>query len=185
MGFEMKTHDLSQALTQLATEAHRLAEDELDDRGDSTERYRQARSLNERLLALRSQVDSAPPDGRALLDDTWRAAERDLIFLLNAAESTSPPDMSQDVTALARQISAEAFDLAVALATGKADKATLQPKVLALDERLKKLAHMPGHDAPAVQQALSDADLDMNYVFAGGKGSTSVRLAQYLQSQKR
>lgn len=177
----MNSQELEQELTQLENKAHRLAEEELDEIGDRTERYEAARSLNDRLMSLRGQVDSAPAAERAELDDIWRAAERDLIFLLFAAGQAETAAAPQDVSSLARQLSAEAFELARTMVSGQVDPSKLQEKVLELDKRLKELAHLPGHEAPDVQRALSEADLDLTFVYAGGKGAMSLRMHRFMQ----
>ena len=181
----MKPKELGEELTQLKSEAHRLAEEELDETGNRTERYEAARSLNDRLISLRGQVDAAPAAERAELDDVWRAAERDLTFLLFAADQAETAAAPQDLTSLARQLSAEAFELGLTMVTSQVDPSKLQEKVLELDKRLKELAHRPGHDAPEVQKALSDADLDLTFVYAGGKGAMSIRMHRFMQEGTR
>ena len=180
----MNPKELEQELTQLKSEADRLAEEELDETGNRTERYEAARALNDRLMSLRGQVDAAPAVERAELDELWRAAERNLIFLLFAAgqaEAAAP----QDLGSLARQLSTEAFELAQTMVSGQVDPSKLQEKVLELDKRLKELAHLPGHEAPDVQKALGEADLDLTFVYAGGKGAMSLRMHRFMQEGTR
>jgi hypothetical protein len=68
---------------------------------------------------------------------------------------------------------------------GQVDQSKLQEKVLELDKRLKELAHLPGHEAPDVQKALGDADLDLTFVYAGGKGAMSIRMHRFMQEGTR
>ena len=177
----MNSKELERELTQLKSEADRLAGEELDGTGDRTERYKAARSLNDRLISLRAQVDSAPAADREELDDIWQAAERNLIFLLfsaDQAEAATP----KDLPSLARQLSTEAFELGKTMLAGQVELSELQAKVLELDKRLKELAHRPGNEAPDVQKALSDADLDLTFVYEGGKAPMSLRMHRFIQS---
>ena len=48
---------------------------------------------------------------------------------------------------------------------------------------MKELAHRPGNEAPEVQKALGDADLDLTFVYDGGKGPMSLRMHRFMQEQ--
>ena len=191
----MNSKELERELTQLKSEADRLAGEELDGTGDRTERYKAARSLNDRLISLRAQVDSAPAADGEELDDIWQAAERNLIFLLfSADQAETSADQAEtladqaeaatpkDLPSLARQLSTEAFELGKTMLAGQVELSELQAKVLELDKRLKELAHRPGNEAPDVQKALSDADLDLTFVYEGGKAPMSLRMHRFIQS---
>jgi hypothetical protein len=168
-------------LAELQREIHRLAEAELDQAGDPAARYQSARALNQQLAALHGQVETA---GLAELADMWRAAEREMIFLLAMADAAGPPP-AQDALAQARQLSAESFELAKSAAGGRMSRLELQQRAAALDSRLKSLAQSPGGNSPEVQQALGETGLDVRYALAGGKGPTSVRLHHHLQGSGR
>jgi hypothetical protein len=168
-------------LERLQQETHRLAEEELDQAGDPTDRYRAARALNEQLTALQGQIEAA---GAAALTDLWRAAQRDLIFLLAMADAAAAPP-AQDALSLARQLSAEAFELAKAMAAGQPNRTDLQQRAAVLDRQLKELAQTPGGRTLDVQQALGETGLDIRFVLAGGKGPTSLRLHGHLREGKK
>jgi len=179
----MTIEGLEDSLRGLEDSVHRLVVEELDDKGNPAERHRQAGLFREQLAGLRPQVDAVPAGTWAALDDLWRAVDRDLIFLEAMAAAAEPPApaAAPDVREQVRQISAGAFELAKVAAAGGGDSSEREQEALALRQRLKELVGQPGYGAPDVQQAFSEARLDLTYVLAGGRGATSIRLHHYLQ----
>lgn len=177
----MPTDSLQQDLTRLKEEANRLTKEELVGTGDKTIRYHTARSLNEQLLTLRKQVDAAPRKEKGQLDLLWRAAERDLIFLLFAADKVEKPKETGDIVVLFQRFGGEVFTLAKALASGQVDPAIAQQQGFELYKRLKEMTQMPGVEQPQVQQSIVETRQEITWICSGGKGPTSLRLHHHLK----
>jgi len=180
--------DLKSKLSDLYAETQSLTQDALEESGDADARAARARELDEQLRALRAELDQVESD-QAELERIWEAAERDVIFLLfEAGESQEEPAQgevtAEDVTARAMAISADAFDLAKAVIHKQIGQEERQKRVQELDQRLVDLAGLPGQDSPEVQEALSEADLDLNFAYEGGSGPMSLRVHHYLEGLK-
>ena len=172
--------DLKTVLSQIQKESQSLMQAALAYSGDKVERAAQADDLAERLQALQERVEGAAAD-RPELTLLWETIERDLIFVKFAA-TEEVPEPADQVASEAAAINREAFELAKAVVQGQISPETCQAQVRQLDQRIQDLVGKPGQESPEVQTALAEADLDLTYAFAGGKGATSVRLARYLQT---
>ncbi len=175
----MEANNLAQEIIRLKDEIHGLAGDELDQVGDPQARYAAARQLAEKVNAFKGQLEAVPEKQRRLLQELLRQAEPDLSFLefsanKAAAGSGQPPSTAEVI----RQFSAEVFALAKAMLAGKVPLAEAQQKVREFDAQLKDIAGLPGRDEPELQSLLSEARLELNWIFNGGKGPTSLRLGQ-------
>jgi hypothetical protein len=177
----MSSDTLQQDLTHLKEESNRLTKEELVGTGDKTRRYQAARRLNEQLLAFRKQVDSAPRKQKGQLDLLWRAAERDLTFLLFAADKAEKPQETDDIVALFQRFGGEVFSLAKALANGQVDPADAQQQGFEMYKRLKEMTQMPGVEQPEVQQSIVETRQEITWICSGGKGPTSLRLHHHLK----
>jgi hypothetical protein len=86
------------------------------------------------------------------------------------------------------QLSSEAFTLAQEAASGGGDKEAREKKARALNERLDELWPQiqagPASADPGLNNAWSDARLDVGYVLSNGDLSPSTRLYYYLESLK-
>lgn len=178
-------HNLKAELANMLEESQRLTYEELDGTGDKVKRHERAHQMCRCLEALREEIDAVPEEDRDELESLWQAVERDLVFLIFAAdeEQAQEPEPVQDIVLLARQINLEAFELAKQVIHGQIGVAERQSKFYELDQRIIDLVGLPGRDEPAVQRILNEAILELNFAYNGGNGASSLRVQQYIQEQ--
>ena len=182
----MDVNSLRQELQELKEQAHQLALDELDDLGAALLRHKQAYELNSRLEGLQAAIESVPKSQRAGLADLYQAVERDMIFLISEAEAAQPGTGKAQTPNLpdrARQINAQAFELAQAVALHPEDAGKLEAQARLLDDQIKQLVGQPGYSEAEVQSLMSEAVQDLRFVRMGGRGPMSLRLHHFLQAR--
>jgi hypothetical protein len=178
-------NDLKETLSSLHDETQAMVNEALDNAGDPSHRGAHAQELEKKLQTLREELDKSD-QAQDELEIIWQAVERDLIFLLFEAgeeqETTETKEITaDDVRSRAIAINTEAFELVKAVIHNQIDQEERQKRVRELDQRLVDLVGMPGRDAPEVQHALSEADLDLTYAYNGGVGAMSLRVNRYLE----
>lgn len=179
----MDIEALYQTLKQVKETVHNLVLEELEETGDQAARYQAARQIMEKVPSLHTQVESAPEEQRPRLEILLRGIDHDLTFLTYTANQTAAKEAkTQDTVSIIRQFSEEVFTLAKAFVNHEIELADTQQRVKEFDRRFKELAKLPGHEAPEIQRLLSEADLELTYIFNGGKGATSLRLDHYIHS---
>ena len=62
------------------------------------------------------------------------------------------------------------------LAAGDVPLPEATQQVRGFDARFKEIATLPGHEEPEMQRLLSESDLELTWIYNGGKGPTSLRL---------
>lgn len=173
----MELETLTKEIIQLKDQIHALVVEELDQVGDPKTRYTETRVLAEKVSDLKKHLETIPEKKRPFFQAMFYQIDPDLIFLDYAAnKAESLAETSTDVFGVIRQFSEEVFTLARALLEGKISPAEAQGKVKDFDTRFQEIAKLPGHETPEMQQLLSEADLELTWIFNGGKGPTSLRL---------
>lgn len=99
-------------------------------------------------------------------------------------EDTPPAPLSEPVVEAARRIRAEALELVRQYLAHGQLLAAIEQRAEDLDRQIRALAGQPGQDAPDVQRYLSDADLDIGFIYAGGRGASSVEAQQLIQGRR-
>jgi hypothetical protein len=86
---------------------------------------------------------------------------------------------------VAHRFSNEAFELAKTFVAGDGDQEELKAKAAELRERLpqisSQMASLPDAERADVNRVLSDANLDIGYVLAGGNVPSSIRLHHLME----
>ena len=174
---------LYQTLMKMKDALHNLVREELEETGDQAARNLAARQIMEKVPSLRTQVESAPEEQRPRLEILLRGIDHDLTFLTYTANQTAAKEAKTlDTVSIISQFSEEVFALAKAFVDHEIELADTQQRVKELDQRFKELAKLPGHEAPEIQRLLSEADLELTYIYNGGKGASSLRLDHYIHS---
>jgi len=178
----MDSDALYQSLLKIKDEVHNLVREELEEIGDQSARSLIARKYSEEVPSLRTQVASTSEEQRPRLENMLRAIDNDLIFLLYSANQTASREAkAQDPINIIRQFSEDVFTLAKAFVNKEVSLTDTQQRVKEFDIRFKELAKLPGHETPECQRLLSEADLELTFIYNGGKGATSLRLDHYIQ----
>lgn len=173
----MDLETLTQEIILVKNQIHALVVEELDQVGDPTTRYAEARRLALKVNELRSSLESIPEKKRPLFQALFYQIDPDLKFLDYAAhKAETQPEQPASTAMVIRQFSEEVFALARAFLEGKITLAEGQAKVREFNARFDEIATLPGRDLPELQRLLSEADLELTWVFNGGKGPTSLRL---------
>jgi succinate dehydrogenase flavin-adding protein (antitoxin of CptAB toxin-antitoxin module) len=177
----MDVETLYQTIEQLKATVHALAQEELAETGDTASRYQAVPNLVEEASSLNLQVATLPVDQRRRLENLLRTIDYELTFLtFSAGQAAAKTEKTQDASDVFRKFSDEVFNFTKEFVDKKINLADAQRRVKELDQRFKELAKLPGHETPEIQQLLSEADLELTYIFNNGKGATSLRLNRYL-----
>lgn len=173
----MNLETLTFEVIQLKNQIHALVVQELNQTGDPKTRYAEAGQLSTSIRELKKQLETIPEPKRPYFKALFYQIDADLTFLEYAAnKAVGQPELPGDTAAVIRQFSNDVFALAKSFLEGKITLAEGQAKVQEFNARFEEIAGLPGHEAPDMQRLLSEADLELTWIYNGGKGPTSLRL---------
>ena len=169
-------------LSELQEEAARLASAVLAGNQASVEDASAAVRIEERLNFLREQLNDAPEQEYDTIERAVYEIERSLTFVKAMAK---PPDT--DPLALANAINRDSYDLALSLLDGTLSLGDAQVRADVLGERLRRLTDAnrdtaAGADA-TIRRVLGEAAQEIRFVQAGGRGTTTSRIAQLMRDR--
>lgn len=175
---------VSQLVERLYNEASELAS---GDAGGEKSR-KQAKELEDQLQALLPRIQAAQISDKAAVMEMWARA------LVSARQATQVDEAGgkeggRNLQSILDELNSKALQLAKEAAEEKGNAQQRKEKARELNSRLDELwpqvQNAPANVQTALNQAWSDARLDLGYVMADGSGPSSIRLFHYLQDKER
>lgn len=165
-------------LTELQEEAERLSAAVLAVSRATVEQGAEAVRLEERLHHLREQLNDASEDEYDGIERLVYEIERNLTFVKAMAAPAGT-----DAKSRARAINRDSFDLALSLLDGTLAVDDCRVRADVLFDRLRKFNEdFPDADADT-KRILAEAGQEIRYIQAGGKGTTTSRIAQIMRDR--